>query len=292
MMKSSVDIRGAKPGKAIKTARSRSVSPACVGIFPDLPAALEALRRLRQSGLKEEAISLFSPESSMRELAATVPTSDTEQGGMGPALAGSIFGALGLGVGVLLFVPGLGPVTLLGALAAGLLGAGSAAAGAAVGAMLERKSLEGLLPVDELYLYEDALAQGRSIVIATPPTELEQLTKQVIESAGAESVNAARENWWVGIRDARKLAYESPARRSLWDDPDCRRGFELGLRHRARGLSEKEGRAELERELSPAERTEALLLGYEEGCAYRRPAAGVEVSPPQDHHAPGEGGQR
>ena len=249
-------------------------SPASVGIFSSIRSASEALQRLRALGLDSATISVFTPGSSKQDL-LSIPTSDTEQGGMGPALAGSVLGALGLGVGVLLFIPGLGPVSLLGALAAGALGVGSAAVGAAVGAKLERESLKGLLPVDELYLYEDALAQGKTIVVIAPPEEMEKKAVEALKASGAESIDAARESWWVGIRDSHKLTYASPERKALWDDPRCRRGFELAIRQGAKGLNEVEGKADLERTVPPAERTEAFWLGYIDGRAYCRRKEGA-----------------
>ena len=164
--------------------RDRMAGPACVGVFHTEEGILQALEGLRAAGIQNNRISVFTPGPARHPL-SSVETSDTEQGGMGAAMAGSILGALGLGIGVMLFVPVIGAVSVLGALAAGLMGAGGIAAGAAVGSMLERKSLEGLIPVDEIYVYEDALAQGLSIVLVTPDVELTAETMQILKAAGA-----------------------------------------------------------------------------------------------------------
>src|SRR5688572_17093509 len=184
--------------------RDRMAGPACVGVFQTEEGILQALERLRAAGIQNNRISVFTPGPTRHPL-SSVETSDTEQGGMGAAMAGSILGALGLGMGVILFVPVIGAITVLGALAAGLMGAGSAAAGAAVGSILERKSLEGLIPVDQLYIYEDALARGLSIVLVTPDDALAAETLQILKAAGAESIDSARENWWLGLKDWRKV---------------------------------------------------------------------------------------
>ena len=62
-------------------------------------------------------------------------------------------------------VPGLGPITALGLLGAAILGAAGATIGAAAGGKAEKSTYEGL-PEDEIFVYEDALRKGRSVVIA------------------------------------------------------------------------------------------------------------------------------
>jgi hypothetical protein len=263
--------------------------PACVGVFVSVRAARNAVEMLRAMGVRNDSISVFTPNSP-EELLAYVKTSDTEQGGMGAAMAGSIFGALGLGLGIVLFVPVIGTVSVLGALASGLVGAGSAAAGAAVGSYLERKSLAGLLPADEIYVYEDALARGRSIVLVTPDSDRAEETLEVLKSAGAETIDAARESWWVGLRDWYEANYQAPEPAVLWDNPLCRIGFEAALRHDALGKSETEGKAELADENPGAAHDDALWIGYSEGRAYARARRAQLRSPKRSthHHGPGE----
>jgi hypothetical protein len=250
--------------------RYQGISEACVGVFSTLEEARAALDRIRELGVQEQHISLFTP-SALDQLRTKVPTTDTEQGGMGAALGGSILGALGLGMGVILFVPGVGAVSVLGALAAALLGAGSAATGALVGSMLERTSLEGLVPADEVFVYEDALAQGRSVLVVSPPTDLLESVQTVLQAAGAESIDAAREDWWVGIRDSHRLRYAAPQVRELWDDPLCRAGFELGRWHQRKGLSEEEGESAARAEQPEGQDSKAFWLGYHAG---RSPESG------------------
>ena len=101
-----------------------------------------------------------------------MPTSDTEQPGMGTAMGGAVGGAMGVAGGATLgaaaaslLVPGVGPVIAGTILGAAILGAGGTATGMAVGGALEEGLVKGL-PHDELYLYEDAVQHGRSVVIA------------------------------------------------------------------------------------------------------------------------------
>ena len=65
---------------------------------------------------------------------------------------------------------------------------------------------EGLahgLPHDELFVYEDALRQGRTVVIAfADDDDVAERGRQIMSDSGAETVDAARESWWIGLRSA------------------------------------------------------------------------------------------
>src|SRR5262249_54486421 len=85
-----------------------------------------------------------------------------------------------------------------GAGVAALCGAAGAIGGVKAGEKLEETTRTGV-PKDELYLYEDALAHGRGVLFVEPRTEEEERTaRAVLLSSGAESLEAAREAWWVG----------------------------------------------------------------------------------------------
>jgi hypothetical protein len=88
-----------------------------------------------------------------------------------------------------LLVPGVGPVIVSGLIGAVLLGAG----GALVGATLEASLAMGL-PRDELFVYEDALRRGHSVVVAqVDADDLAAGAPQMLAIAGAETIDAARE---------------------------------------------------------------------------------------------------
>src|SRR5205085_9972676 len=99
-----------------------------------------------------------------------IPTTETEPPGMGEELGGAIGAGIGVAGGVSagtavasLLVPGVGPVLAFGLLGAALLGTYGAAAGALAGEALEKGMYQGV-PRDELYVYEEALRRGRSVV--------------------------------------------------------------------------------------------------------------------------------
>jgi len=223
-----------------------------VGIFESRESALAAARALRERGIPSERIELLLPGHES-EAESEVPTDEAEQPGVGRALGGVAGGAagasLGLGLGAAvasLMLPGVGAVTAIGLAAAALFGAGGVAAGVAAGGALEDRSYRGL-PKDELYLYEDALAHGRAVLFSTPKSEEEADTiRQVIVAAGAESLDAARDSFWVGIRDAEKMHYESSPSREPFHAVEgaYRRGYLAGLTGKAAPEGELRSTAE------------------------------------------------
>ena len=146
------------------------------------------------------------------DVEAAVPTEDAEQPGIGKAIGSVVGGAVGLGAGAMianLVLPGVGPVLALmfGAAAGGLSGA---VAGAAAGGALENVLSIGV-PKDEIFFYEDALRQGRAVVIGLSEREDQiEAGRDVLDKAGAESLDAAREKWWIGLRDAEAIGYSKP----------------------------------------------------------------------------------
>jgi hypothetical protein len=151
---------------------------------------------------------------------------------------------------------------------AAVLGAGGAATGAAVGGSLEDSMARGL-PHDELFVYEDALRRGRSVVVAVADDDARADTARgIISQAGAESVDAAREDWWVGLRDAEEAEYTVDGGDFSVDEPVYRKGFESALHPSGRGRSYDEDAARL-RECFGAECEEgAFRHGYERGRRY------------------------
>jgi hypothetical protein len=118
-------------------------------------------------------------------------------------VGGSAGTAGGLAVASLA-LPGVGPVIAAGAIALGLLGA---VAGGTVGAQLDDTLSKGL-PADELYVYRQALRRGRTIMVATVEDEAQaRRVRELMAHLGAESIDAAREKWWIGLRDAEEAEY-------------------------------------------------------------------------------------
>ena len=182
------------------------------GIFNSRKEAERAFSELQtEAGFRNEDIVLLAPGSSAKDLDA-VPTDEGEQPGMGSAIGGVVGGAVGLAAGSVvasIVVPGVGTILAIG-LGAGAFGIGGAVAGAVTGGALENQLSTGL-PKDELFFYEDALRQGRTVLIArSQDDDVIEKGRAVIERNGAESVDAARDKWWIGIRDAEEAQYDAP----------------------------------------------------------------------------------
>src|SRR5438128_8839588 len=176
-----------------------------VGIFKGRAEARQAIDDLKYAGIPIDRINFLTPGLSGEKL-EKVPTTETEQPGIGEAMGGVVGGAIGaaggMGLGTAaasIFVPGVGPVIAAGLLGAALFGTGGVFGGVAVGKAIEDEMTKGL-PIDEMYVYEDALRQGRSLVVVMSPDEQQaEFARSVMERVGAESIDTARETWWVGL---------------------------------------------------------------------------------------------
>jgi hypothetical protein len=243
------------------------------GIFASRAAAEAAAQRLQSLGISPEQINLLTPGLSPAQL-DTVPTTDAEQPGVGTVLGGVVGGVTGASSGLLgaavasALVPGVGPVMAVGLAAAAILGLGGAVAGAAAGGALEDALSMGL-PKDELFVYEDALRQGRTVLIViTEQADQADLVRDALAQAGAESVDAAREHWWLGLRDVEVEAYSAHGGNFARDEALYRRGFEAALRPDTVGKPYDEALASLQIHDADVYREEAFRRGYARGQAY------------------------
>src|SRR5579859_1902786 len=138
------------------------------GVFKTRSRAENAVQEALKAGISADRVTLLTPGSvdQVNKEMMTVPTDTAEQPGMGKAVGALAGGGIGFTGGALLMalVPGLGPITAIGLLGAAILGAAGATIGAAAGTELENSTTEGL-PEDEIFVYEDALRQGRSVVL-------------------------------------------------------------------------------------------------------------------------------
>jgi hypothetical protein len=247
-----------------------------VGIFERREQAARAVDQLKSLGIPERNIDLLTPEASEQRLEA-VATTETEQPGMGKALGGVVGGAIGAAGGMSLgaaaaslLIPGVGPIIATGIIGAALFGAGGAIGGAAAGEALEEGMSDGL-PRDEMFFYEDALRQGRTVVIAlTQDDEQDEAARNVMAQAGAESLDAARDKWWVGVRDTEDQDYRAQGGDFSTDEPYYRRGFESALYPDSREKSYEEARDYLRQCHGDVCEQSSFRRGYERGQDYYR----------------------
>lgn len=90
----------------------------------------------------------------------------------------------------------------------------------------------------------------------------------MLTAAGAESLDAAREQWWVGLRDAEEAEYEGPDGEFSRIESTYRAGFEAALQPRVRGCSYEGARDYLREHYAAIYLEEPFRRGYERGQAH------------------------
>jgi hypothetical protein len=165
-------------------------------------------------------------------------------------------------------IPGVGPVLAVGLAGAALLGAGGAVGGALLGEKADEKSTEGV-PSDELFFYEDALRQGKSVILVLAVGKSDEArARKVLEDAGAQSLDAARKDWWIGLRDAQAEHYKALGHNFEGDEDVYRVGFESALRRECRGYTLEEKSDCLKWWYPESWNSEAFRRGYDQGREY------------------------
>lgn len=249
---------------------------AITGVFETRSAAERAVNDAQKTGIPEDKITLLTPGSvdQINKEVRSVAADTTEQPGMGGAIGALVGGGIGITGGSLLMalVPGVGPITAAGLLGAAILGAAGATVGAATGSKIEKDASEGL-PEDEIFVYEDALRKGRTVVIAlVAGDESASLVRELFNREGAESVDAAREQWWIGLRSAEESRYPKSTRSFSEDEKFFRLGFEAAMHAKTRCMEFDQVSGAMNAALEdtqrryPGEQVEdAFVRGYQRG---------------------------
>jgi hypothetical protein len=251
---------------------------AVAGVFSSRKDAERAVGILQSSGVPLERITYLTPGKVQKD----PPIDTAEQPGMGKAIGAVVGAAGGLTGGALLLaavLPGVGMITVAGILGVAIAVAAGAEVGAVAGGAMENESTKGL-PEDELFVYEDALRKGRSVVVVLGEDDASaESFRELLKAEGAESVDAARHQWWTGLRSAELEHYSaSPGASSNEfgeDEKFYRMGFEAALHARTRCMefdqvsAEMESRLEDLQRLYPARNVEKpFTLGYQRGRDY------------------------
>jgi hypothetical protein len=249
---------------------------AVTGIFQSQSQADRAVRKIKTSGIHVDRVTLLAPGGKIEQKMSTVAIDATEQPGMGKAIGGVVGGTAGLSAALITaIVPGVGAVTALGVLGAALLTAAGATIGAVAGRSLENFTTEGL-PEDEVFVYEDALRKGRSVVVAMAEDEAgARSLRDVLNDEGAEAVDAARHQWWIGLRSAEQEHYQKAGRNFDDDEMFYRLGFEAALHARNRCREFDQVSAEMESQLEDLQHrypgvdlADPFTRGYQRGREY------------------------
>jgi hypothetical protein len=247
------------------------------GVFQSRADAERVLGQMRSLGIPQDHVTLLTPDKLDNNL-ASVPVVSAEQPGIGGAVGAVIGAAAGISGGWLVaaaVIPGVGAITALGLLGGAILAAAGGSVGAIAGEKVEN-SLSNGLPEDELFVYEDALRKGRSVVIALVEDGAEATRlRELLNVEGAESVDAARDQWWIGLRSAEHEHYTAKGKNFDSDEKFYRLGFEAALHARTRCmeydqvLGEMTATLEAVKEQNPgADVEEPFTKGYERGRDY------------------------
>ena len=247
------------------------------GVFASQSDAQHAVAEIRLAGAHEDRITLLSPGSNRAEaesvanMAVKQPAPEAAVGAIVGTASGSSVGPLVIGA----TIPGVGPVAAFGLLGRAVLIAAGATLGSLDGGRLEGSMTEGL-PEDELFVYEDVLRKGNSVVIvlANDETEASHFV-ELLQTQGANTVGDAREQWWLALRGAEQEHYLAHGRNFGDDEIFYRLGFEAALHARTRckeydqTLGEMDAKIEeLEQQYPGREVAEPFGRGYERGRNY------------------------
>jgi hypothetical protein len=247
---------------------------AVTGVFRSRDDARRGATELCRAGFSPSSVNVLLPGAPEQEI-HSIPSSETESPGVGAAIGGVVGAAVGIGGGfelgtaaASLMVPGVGPIVAMGIAAAALFGTGGLFAGAALGSAADKQDTGGL-PADEIFFYEDALRQGRSVVIVLPKDGAEaEKARELLATAGAESLDAARDAWWIGLRGAEAEHYSALGYNFERDHDSYRAGFEAGLRNATRGKTYQASASYLKSQYPKVWQSEAFRAGFDRGQSY------------------------
>ncbi len=249
------------------------------GIFHFTTDAMRTAERLREIGIPQGQVRVVTPETSGQGLEGAIPVEETEGPGVGTVLGGLVGGVLALLLSPF-FVSG-GPYAAIGRTGVTVIVVlGAVILGIVLGRTIEKAATRGI-PRDDLFLFEEALRRGRSILVATTeaPTQAATIRRE-LKAAGAEPVDAFGADWWKGLREVEQAHYEAVTGRAFAEaEPAYRRGYDLALHRAYRGRPYEAVAKGLEARQGDRSRMEDFRRGYERGQAYVASRAWMVTSP-------------
>ncbi|HYO25601.1 MAG TPA: hypothetical protein VEQ85_11715 [Lacipirellulaceae bacterium] len=157
-----------------------------VGIFPSTESAHESLEKLEGQGWRSDQLSLIARGNEER-LGVLASHQHGDVSEKSAAMGSAVGAGLGLLAGSSLFIiPGLGPVLFAGAMASGITGG---LVGGLVGAM----GGWGIKD-DSVQKYEDALKQGKAVLVLTGDPEQLARGRAELLASSAETVEMHAES--------------------------------------------------------------------------------------------------
>jgi hypothetical protein len=247
------------------------------GIFNSRADAGRAIELLLSISVNDEHLALLTSGVPDEVVEEAVTHTETEEKGAGKKVGGAMGRGLGIAGGIMVggaigsaFVPGVGAVLAAGVLAAAILGTAGARLGKAAGGEIDEAVVSSLRH-DEIHIYEEALRQGRTILIAMVSREEQaEAVRKVLLDAGAISLDEAHESWWSGLRRAEEEEYARRGHDFATDESLYRSGFEAAQNPSWRGKSLAEASDELSQQYGNDSQRDAFRRGYERGLSHHQ----------------------
>ena len=205
------------------------------GVFDSRARALQAVRSLRQAGVKDDDIVALMPGSDPKEFELEA---EMLHDGEGPGAWAAIGAGLGSFAGaafVSAVLPGIGPILGLGALAAAFIAGGIG--GKLAGDAIENSSIHDDVG-DDLFLFEDTLARDKALVVVMIRSHVDPMNVQaILDASGAMTLDQARTQWWRERREQEERYYASLGNGRTFSEAESayRRGFQAAFDPRWRG---------------------------------------------------------
>lgn len=95
-----------------------------------------------------------------------------------------------------------------------------------------------------------------------------EAAREAMKEGGAESIDRAREMWWIGLRDVEKEHYEAGGGNFTADEGDFRAGFEAAQDPRIHGETYVECLGDLRKRYPQAYDASAFRDGFARGRAF------------------------
>lgn len=260
------------------------------GNFNSRAGAERAVELLLSIGVSDKHLALLAPGTPDEEVEDTVTHAETEEKGTGKKVGGAVGRGLGIIGGIMVggaigsaFVPGVGAVVAAGILAAAILGTMGARLGKAAGGEID-EAVVASIRHDEIHIYEEALRQGRSVLIAMVSHEgMAEATRKILLRTGAISLDEAHESWWSGLRQAEEEEYARRGHDFAVDEALYRRGFEAAQHPAWRGKSFAEIADKLRERYGGDYQRDAFRRGYDRGLQhYQRVTERYQSKPNQE----------
>jgi hypothetical protein len=224
---------------------------AVTGVFRLRSDAERAMSQMGALGISENKLAVLTPDASPGATASKKPNDHSV---------------------VTAKIPGVGYVSAVGILGKAVLEAAGARLESVADRKLELSSSDGW-PEGELFVYEEVLRKGGTVLIALSDDEAQfSQLRGLLNDKGAEATDATREQWWTDLRGAEREHYSAPDRNFEQDEKFYRLGFEAALHARMRCkeydqvLSEMAVQIEeVEKQYPGAKVEEPFTKGYERG---------------------------